>query len=214
MIPVLMIPLIWSYTACKGICSYLQKLGAAPCKKQSSGICRQRRPRLDYACAVWSRPLLSAYRIIGYYRMNEWRVKAWTKPCACARWSESAYFAHVWRRFFAWRGSYEDPPGKVTVTEHSPHSTQGFNCFTLEFVKWSSLCLNLVLTTNANMKWPRKRHVVAKQRLSDASTEDRRGTVLEVLDKIMNLAPDKVFFAAKSIDIFLFLDKSVCSVTH
>ena len=27
----------------------------------------------------------------------------------------------------------------------------------------------------------------------------------------MSLAPDKVLFAAKSIDIFLFLDKSVCS---
>ena len=32
---------------------------------------------------VWSELSVSTNRIIGYYRMNEWRAKAWVRPCAC-----------------------------------------------------------------------------------------------------------------------------------
>ena len=53
--------------------------------------------------AVWSGPSLSTNRIIGYYRMYEWRGNNRKLLCACARWSESAHFVHVWRHFFAWR---------------------------------------------------------------------------------------------------------------
>ena len=50
--------------------------------------------------AVWSGPSLSADRIIGYYRMFQWRANAWMRPCACTGWCESAHFAHVRRRLF------------------------------------------------------------------------------------------------------------------
>ena len=53
--------------------------------------------------AVWSRPSMSANRIIGYYRMYEWTAKVRMIHCACEGWSESARFAHVWKHFFAWR---------------------------------------------------------------------------------------------------------------
>ena len=65
-------------------------------------------------CAVWSGPLLSAYRIIGYYRMYEWWAKAQMILYACAGWSE--HFAHVRRHFFAWRGqNIRDESGKMYV---------------------------------------------------------------------------------------------------
>ena len=35
---------------------------------------------------------------------EQWRTKAQMRPCACAGWCESAYFAHAQRYFFAWRG--------------------------------------------------------------------------------------------------------------
>ena len=53
-------------------------------------------------CAVWSGPSVSANRIIGYYRMYEWRAKARMIFCACTGWSEFARFAHVRRHSFAW----------------------------------------------------------------------------------------------------------------
>ena len=56
--------------------------------------------------AVWSGPLLSANRIIGYYRVYEWRAKAQMILCACARWSEPALFAHPRRHLFTWNGPY------------------------------------------------------------------------------------------------------------
>ena len=36
--------------------------------------------------AVWSGPSLSASRIIGHYRMYEWRANARMRLCACAEW--------------------------------------------------------------------------------------------------------------------------------
>ena len=44
--------------------------------------------------------ILSADRIIGYCRMYEWSAKAWMILYASMEWSESAYFAHIGRRFF------------------------------------------------------------------------------------------------------------------
>ena len=41
---------------------------------------------------IWSGPCLSANRIIGYYRMYEWRAKARMILCI---WSESVHFARV-----------------------------------------------------------------------------------------------------------------------
>ena len=43
--------------------------------------------------AVWSGPLLSATRIVGYYGMYmyQWRAKARVISCACAGWCESVW---------------------------------------------------------------------------------------------------------------------------
>ena len=49
--------------------------------------------------AGWSGPSLSAYRIIEYYRMYEWRGKAQMILWACAEWSKSVYFVHPGRLF-------------------------------------------------------------------------------------------------------------------
>ena len=57
-----------------------------------------------------SGPSLSANRIIGYYKMYEWREKVRTILCSCAGWPESANFAHVWRHLFAWRGLFVKLP--------------------------------------------------------------------------------------------------------
>ena len=48
-------------------------------------------------CAVWSEHSLSDNRILRYYRIYEWGAMARMILCACAGWSESAHFAHVWR---------------------------------------------------------------------------------------------------------------------
>ena len=56
--------------------------------------------------AVWSASLLSANRIIGYYRMLQWTTIARMRPCACAEWCESTHFAHAQRHFFLWHGPY------------------------------------------------------------------------------------------------------------
>ena len=55
---------------------------------------------------VWSGPSLSANRIIGHYKMYEWRAKAWMILCTCAVLSESAYSAHVQRHIFSRCGPY------------------------------------------------------------------------------------------------------------
>ena len=52
------------------------------------------------------RPSLSAARIIGFYRMHQWRAKARMRACACTDWCESAHFAHSRRLFFPWHGQY------------------------------------------------------------------------------------------------------------
>ena len=54
--------------------------------------------------AVWSVPSMSAYRIIGYYRIYEWRAKTRMVRCASTGWYESVYFAHARRHFFACLG--------------------------------------------------------------------------------------------------------------
>ena len=70
--------------------------------------------------AVWSGPSLSANRIIGYYRMLQWRANVWMILCACAGWSESAHhFTDIWRHFF------------VSL---AAHMNRPFSCVT-EFVK-------------------------------------------------------------------------------
>ena len=51
-------------------------------------------------------PLLSANRIIGYYRMYKRWAKARMILCACAGWSASVQSTHAWRHLPAWRGSY------------------------------------------------------------------------------------------------------------
>ena len=51
-------------------------------------------------CAVLPGPSLSANRIIGYYRMYEWRAKARMILSECARLCESAHFAHARRHLF------------------------------------------------------------------------------------------------------------------
>ena len=65
--------------------------------------------------AVWSGPSLSANKIIGYYRMYEWRAKARMILCACKRWSKSANFEHVRRHVFAWGGPYDTQRKKMDL---------------------------------------------------------------------------------------------------
>ena len=76
-------------------------------------------------CTVWSGPTLSANRIIGYYRMYEWKAKAWMALCSCTRCSESMHFMHVRRHFFAWRPI----------------------CLIYSHVAWSQLALSKALPT-------------------------------------------------------------------
>ena len=54
---------------------------------------------------IWSEPLLYTNRIIGYFRMYEWRAKTHVL-CACTGKSESDHFAHVRSHFFAWHSPY------------------------------------------------------------------------------------------------------------
>ena len=63
-------------------------------------MCRKRRPRSDYICAVWSGPLLSAARITWYYRMYPWRSIALTflhipQPHQETRGPWWSYIAHL-----------------------------------------------------------------------------------------------------------------------
>ena len=70
------------YRRCLEICVVL-------CENMSSGICGQRRPRSACASARSDQGFhypLSANRIIGYFKMYEWRAKARAGPCACAWW--------------------------------------------------------------------------------------------------------------------------------
>ena len=75
-----------------------------------------------------SGPSLSANKIIGYYRMYEWRVKARMILCACAELSYLAHFAQVRRHIFAWRGLYVNKMDhnveKRTVGHVRPTKTQ------------------------------------------------------------------------------------------
>ena len=57
-------------------------------------------------CAVWSGPSLSANRIIGYYRMYEWRANARFDFAHAWYESESVHFAYIRRHIFAWREPY------------------------------------------------------------------------------------------------------------
>ena len=50
---------------------------------------------------VWSAHSLSPNRIIGYYRMYDWRAKVQMRLCTCPGWSEYVHFVHVWRHIFA-----------------------------------------------------------------------------------------------------------------
>ena len=53
-------------------------------------------------CAGWSGLSLLTNSIIGYYTLYEWgATEQWTIIFECARWTESAPFAHVWRHYFA-----------------------------------------------------------------------------------------------------------------
>ena len=52
---------------------------------------------------VWSGPLLSANRIIWYYKMFQWRENVWTRFCVWAEWCAFSHFEHDLRYTFAWR---------------------------------------------------------------------------------------------------------------
>ena len=83
-------------------------------RKPEATIYKEQSPRL--ACKfiqlstdaqVWSGPSLLINRIIGYYRMFQWRANVRMRLRACAGWSEYMHFVHVWRHFFfAWCGPY------------------------------------------------------------------------------------------------------------
>ena len=50
--------------------------------------------------AVWSGPWLPADRIIGHYRIYQWKANAQMRFCACPGWCVSSHFAHARRHFF------------------------------------------------------------------------------------------------------------------
>ena len=54
--------------------------------------------------AVWSGPSLSANRIIGDYRMYQWRANAWMGLCACAGWISA--FCACSKTPFLWHDPY------------------------------------------------------------------------------------------------------------
>ena len=56
--------------------------------------------------AVWSGPSLSTDRIIGYYRMFQWRGNAQMRICVCAGWYRSLHFEQTLRHFFTWCSSH------------------------------------------------------------------------------------------------------------
>ena len=51
--------------------------------------------------AVCSGPLLSVNRIVGYYKMLQWRANAQMKLFSYAGWCKFTHFGHVWWYFFA-----------------------------------------------------------------------------------------------------------------
>ena len=67
--------------------------------------------------AVWSGPLLSANRIIGYYRMCQRRVNARMRLCPRSAWLEW-HFAHARGHVFAWRGPYSICVNKIKAITH------------------------------------------------------------------------------------------------
>ena len=60
--------------------------------------------------AVWSGPSLSANRIVGHYRMYQWKAKTYMILCACAGWISKTHLA--------WPGSYSSGPccSKLTMS--------------------------------------------------------------------------------------------------
>ena len=87
------------------------------------------------AQTAWMRYLFRAFttadRIMGYYRMYEWRAKARMILCACAWWSESTNFVHVWRHFFGWRDPvyiYKSTIAQVSTFNPGPTEHE-YPCF-------------------------------------------------------------------------------------
>ena len=76
-------------------------------RKPEATIYKEQSPRLGCKfiqlstdVQVWSGPSLLINRIIGYYRMFQWRANVRMRLGACAGWSEYMHFVHVWRPFF------------------------------------------------------------------------------------------------------------------
>ena len=96
-----------------------------------------------HICAVWSGPSLSAYRIIGNYRMYQVKSNARMRLCACVGWIWiSAIFAKVRRHIFAWRA----PHPRTHSAAGLPHIV----------AKYNSSCGQYVLAAYADSKylWP------------------------------------------------------------
>ena len=91
-----------------------------------------------------SGPSLSANKIIRYYRMYEWRVKARMILCACAELSYLAHYAQVRRHIFAWRGLYVNKMDhyveKRTVGHVRPTKTQISLCIRRTHMSEISMC--------------------------------------------------------------------------
>ena len=112
----------------------------------SSSICGQRRPRSDCADAQSDQgircPLTESLD-------TKECMNGKQKPglfCACAGWSESAHFTHVWRYFFAWHGPYtvrKNGIGGVARVQHlDPFLAATLTCIRLlQAVKRNNVCL-------------------------------------------------------------------------
>ena len=82
---------VTAYVCCLG---WFENVSETMRKRAFGHICGQRRAQISLRIrAVWSGPPLSANRIMGYYRLCEWRAKARMILFACAEWYECALCA-------------------------------------------------------------------------------------------------------------------------
>ena len=129
-----------------GLKYLLYKMWALTCENMSGGIMPMGKAQISLPIhVVWSRPSLSANRIIGYCRMCEWRAKACILLRTCAGLSESVHFVHVWKHCFAWSGLYEEcvyKPDLLPIT---------YKCIQLQL---QLLCNFMITDYNYNYIFP------------------------------------------------------------
>ena len=134
-----------TYPACKELNQRQRCVSAQMCDYNDMGHAMQKcafghkRTVKAQECEGWSGPSLSAARIIGFYRVFQWRAKARIKFCACAGWCESADFAHARRHFFVWHGLFISGCLTGIDTLSGKEKASLWHCFCLLSEKRSTL---------------------------------------------------------------------------